>query len=323
MSETDTPASAGTESAPLIENDTPQGASDFDPFDTDTEDEEVIGGTEDEPEEAEQAEEPAEASSEEQAEDTEAEEAEAPKEASDDVVVALPDGSKVELAELKKGYLRQADYSRKTAELTNTRKAVSEQAERISRITETLVDSLAQRLPPKPDLALAAQDINAYTLQLAYHNEGLAEVERIIRLADEPKTVRESMTSEERATFLQEQRRMLSEALPITNDAKGWEKFQTDVRSVGRKVGLTDAEMEKIDDHRMLVLGYWAAKGMEAEQASRVAKQKVVSKPPVATQPRRQAAPPKSQDYVKHIRRASETGSVDDVLAAYMARKRG
>jgi hypothetical protein len=321
MSETDTPASAGTESAPLIENDTPQGASDFDPFDTDTEDEEVIGGTEDEPEEAEQAEEPAEASSEEQAEDTEAKEAEATKE--DDVVVALPDGSKVELAELKKGYLRQADYSRKTAELTNTRKAVSEQAERISRITETLVDSLAQRLPPKPDLALAAQDINAYTLQLAYHNEGLAEVERIIRLADEPKTVRESMTSEERATFLQEQRRMLSEALPITNDAKGWEKFQTDVRSVGRKVGLTDAEMEKIDDHRMLVLGYWAAKGMEAEQASRVAKQKVVSKPPVATQPRRQAAPPKSQDYVKHIRRASETGSVDDVLAAYMARKRG
>lgn len=321
MSETDTPASAGTESAPLIENDTPQGASDFDPFDTDTEDEEVIGGTEDEPEEAEQAEEPAEASSEEQAEDTEAKEAEATKE--DDVVVALPDGSKVELAELKKGYLRQADYSRKTAELTNTRKAVSERAERISRITETLVDSLAQRLPPKPDLALAAQDINAYTLQLAYHNEGLAEVERIIRLADEPKTVRESMTSEERATFLQEQRRMLSEALPITNDAKGWEKFQTDVRSVGRKVGLTDAEMEKIDDHRMLVLGYWAAKGMEAEQASRVAKQKVVSKPPVATQPRRQAAPPKSQDYVKHIRRASETGSVDDVLAAYMARKRG
>lgn len=322
MSETDTPASAGTESAPLIETDTPQGASDFDPFDTDTEDEEVIGGTEDETEEAEP--EPSdEAPAEQAAEEPEATEPEAPKEASDDVVVALPDGSKVELAELKKGYLRQADYSRKTAELTNTRKAVSEQAERISRITETLVDSLAQRLPPKPDLALAAQDINAYTLQLAYHNEGLAEIERVIRLADEPKSVKEGMTSEERATFLQEQRRMLSEALPITNDAKGWEKFQTDVRAVGRKVGLTDAEMEKIDDHRMLVLGYWAAKGMEAEEASKVAKQKVVSKPPVATPPRRQAAPPKSQDYVKHIRRAHETGSLEDVLAAHMTRKRG
>lgn len=320
MSETDTPASAGTESAPLIETDTPQGASDFDPFDTDTEEEEVIGGTEDETEEAEP--EPSdEAPAEQAAEEPEA--TEAPKEASDDVVVALPDGSKVELAELKKGYLRQADYSRKTAELTSTRKAVSEKAERISRITEALVDDLQARMPPAPDKALMYQDFQAYQMQKAIHEEALADIERIARFADEPKSVKDSMTKEDRDAFLLEQHRMLSEAVPFVKDPKGWEKFQTDVRAVGRKVGLTDAEMEKIDDHRMLVLGYWAAKGMEAEEASKVAKQKVVSKPPVATPPRRQAAPPKSQDYVKHIRRASETGSLDDVLAAHLSRKRG
>ena len=320
MSETDTLASAGTESATLIETDNPNETSQFDPFE-DTEEEEVIGGTEDEPEEAE-PEQSEEASGEEKAEDPEAEEAKAPKEASDDVVVALADGSKVELAELKKGYLRQADYSRKTAELTNTRKSVVEQAERMQRVADAFVETLIARLPPKPDLAMAQQDINAYNLQLAYHNEGMAEIERMISLADQPKTVAKQAAEQDRGQFLQEQRRMLIEALPMAGTEKGWEKLNTDVMAVGRKVGLSDAEMAGISDHRMLVLGYYAAKGMQAEEASKVAKQKVVSKPPVATAPARNARPVASQDYAKLIRKASETGSLDDVLAARLARVR-
>ena len=115
---------------------------------------------------------------------------------------------------------------------------------------------------------------------------------------------------------------MLIEALPMAGTEKGWEKLNTDVMAVGRKVGLSDAEMAGISDHRMLVLGYYAAKGMQAEEASKVAKQKVVSKPPVATAPARNARPVASQDYAKLIRKASETGSLDDVLAARLARVR-
>src|SRR5687767_11305753 len=40
----------------------------------------------------------------------------------DDVIISMPSGEKLELKELKSGYMRQGDYSRKTQELGNKRR---------------------------------------------------------------------------------------------------------------------------------------------------------------------------------------------------------
>lgn len=325
--ETDTLLNGGTESAHFTGTDTPDNFEFIERDDDNDEDEEA--GTkgaeapddEDEPvlsdgeegDDAEAAE-----------DDTSADDKDATASTvKDDVIVPMPDGSRVELGELKKGYLRQADFTRKTTDLANSRKVVSEQAVRIDRIVETFTDFLASRLPPEPGLDLLATDPQAYMLQKGQYDATLNQMRELFALADQPKALKKEIDTGDRREKLERENRALIEAVPMVGNERGRKQFFEDVFRAAGEFGFTDAEMKSADDHRLLVMAHYAAKGIAAEKAKAKAKEKVENVPPVSNaRPKASAPQPNKARYQDHMAALRKSGDMDDAVKAYLARQR-
>lgn len=155
--EFDTPAEAGTEDVQTPEHD--NSTEDWDFYDPEEDTEEAQeteetddgeGGDEDTPEDVDPE------------DDAEDQPDEAPQEAAEDAVVKLPDGEETTVGELIRGQLRQADYSRKTAEVAEQRRSVEAQAQRIAQINERLIAGLESLIPPPPDPSLAYSDARQF-----------------------------------------------------------------------------------------------------------------------------------------------------------------
>jgi hypothetical protein len=82
-----------------------------------------------------------------------ADEADKP-EPSDDVTVTV-NGEKVPLSDLKAGYMRQADYSRKTQEVANSRKSLDALSARVTASVDAIADFLSKQIPEAHDPSLA------------------------------------------------------------------------------------------------------------------------------------------------------------------------
>jgi hypothetical protein len=84
----------------------------------------------------------------------------------------------VTLSELRDGYLRQADYTRKTQAVTEQRKALDTQAEQVGKKYEeaaAILGAVSEQLlgtpPAKPDISLIRSDPQAYEEQKANYEQ--------------------------------------------------------------------------------------------------------------------------------------------------------
>lgn len=209
--------------------------------------------------------------------------------AEDGVTVALKDGSKVPLAELTKGYLREQDYRRKTQELGSERRSFAERSAQLAKTTESIVEQLSSLIPKAPEQALAYTDPTAYVQQQAAHQTALAQLQTLLAKAGEAKSLGDTTTDEIRNERLSKSNDLILEAFPALKDrAKRQEAdkktfaFATDV------MGFDAKELSGIEDGRMVVALHYARMGHEAEAAKKTAAIKVASKPPV-TMPKKPA----------------------------------
>ena len=310
--ETDTPAEAGTESVETPATDT---AIDFDywePGDDETPEtpeaeegatEEGEGEAEGQPEEAE-GEQP----------EAEAEPEDEPKRADATAKVTLADGTETTVGELAKGYLRQSDYSRKTQELSETRKRVEADASRIEGITQAFIDHLASMIPAEPDTGLALRDPAAYTRAKAQYDAALAQVQKLIEIGGQPKQITQGLHEEDHRALLAEESRKLAEAIPETATQEGKQRFWEGATTTAQELGFTAEELRTVTDHRLFVALDWARKGMAAEKAKAAAKAKAAKAPPVAPHKPGQAAAGANRN-AEAMRKARRTGRLEDVLA--------
>lgn len=306
--EADTVPTGATDNA-QPQSDTPETWDYYDPDDDqDTVASEENEGTDDE----------AEAEPEDTAEDeTEAEETDEADQSDDEqaepALVTLADGSKVTHDELVKGYLRQSDYTRKQQEAANERKALRAEAERIERITQTFVDHLASMVPPEPNPQLALTDPNKFTAQKAQYDAALAQVQRLIQMADEPKQVTQGISQEDHQRLVAAEKAKLTQALPRVATREGWEAFwKNDVQEVAREVGFTSEDLGKAIDHRLFLLVDLAKDGMAARKAKTAAKAKAETAPPIKKPG--QAAKQANRN-VEAMRKLARSGSIKDALA--------
>ena len=101
-----------------------------------------------------------------------------PIEFSDDSEVTLEDGSTVTLGDLKKGNLRQADYTRKTQDLAETKRQFEAKDQQLTGAAQNLVQQyevleqfLAQTAPQRPNAQMAQEDPFAFQqAQAAYYD---------------------------------------------------------------------------------------------------------------------------------------------------------
>lgn len=233
----------------------------------------------------------------------------------DEVVVTMDTGEQLPVKELKLGYMRQADYTRKTQESAQERKALEASAERINATIDAFSNYLASQLPPEPDPQLAFTDSNAYTQQKAVYDASLNQIRSIIDLGNQSKTAAQEMTQVDRDRTLQEENALLVQKLPALKDDAKRQEFNKATFETARKLGFSAEELNRTTDHRMLLLGHYARLGLEAEQAKATVAKKAEAAPPAKpVKGRTQQKDTGAEKQKAAIARLSKTGSIHDAL---------
>jgi len=232
----------------------------------------------------------------------------------DDVKITIEGVGELPLSEVKKGYLRQADYSRKTLETAEKAKAINAQAERVTRTVDAFASFLADQIPPEPPHTLAMTDHQAYVTQKAMHDSAMQQVNALLQMGAEPKAVVDSMSAEDRQAKLLEENEKLITAFPETSVPEKRQKFFQSAIDAAQAVGFSEAESKGHTDHRIYALAYWAKKGMAAEEARKAAKAKVAKAPPAAPAKRQKGDVGPAKGNREAMRRLSKTGSIEDAL---------
>ena len=235
-------------------------------------------------------------------------------EPADDATVTI-DGKALTVAELKKGYFREADYTRRTQELATKRRDLEALSTRVTNSVNAIAELLTSTVPKRPDDALALTDPQRHYKEMTLHNSAMAKVAEVIAKANEPKDALKTLTDEQRKEVLSTENAKLAEAFPQTSTPDGRKKFFENAASVARELGYSEEEIGQATDHRMFALAHYARIGMQAEAARAKAKQKVANVPPVAPnkrQPSQNAnAVRKNQEAMKRL---AKSGSIHDAM---------
>ena len=248
-------------------------------------------------------------------EPADAENGEAANEA-DNQIITLKGGDQVPLSELKLGYLRERDYRYKTQEVANKGRTLEGMTTRVTNTVKGIASYLAERLPPEPPRQLAFQNPVEYTRQKAMYDEGLANINQIIELANESTSVAGELTSSMNEETLQAESEKLAQVFPQTTKDEGRKAFFDQAFTAARELGFSDQELQGVSDHRLFGLAYYAQIGMKAEQARTKALTKVTAAPPATPNPRPNGGANQQVRQNKDaMQRLSKTGSIRDALA--------
>jgi len=251
--------------------------------------------------------------------ETETETAETDKataEPDDSIVIAMPGGEKLELKELKSGYLRDRDYRHKTTDLANKRRELEALSTRVSQSANAISEVLMSQVPKAPDQSLSLTDPLRYIQEKAQHEGALEFVNSIVERATSAKDVVNTLTNEQQAEVIQAEVAKLTEAFPEIVKPEGKKKFFDAALGAAREIGFSDQELGSITDHRHFKVLHYAKLGMEAEAAKAKAASKVVNVPPVAAQ-KRPAGPNATKVRANQdaMNRLAKSGSIHDAMA--------
>lgn len=275
----------------------------------DTPDEDEAALVDDEPEE------------EEATPEAEEEPEEAPEaEAGDDVLVTLDGDEKVTLKDLKAGYFRQADYTRKTTELAQERKAVEATkatlTERTS-VVETALQNLSGYLqgliPPEPPLQLAQTDPGRYQYQRALRESAIAELGQLVSIKGQVDTHKQSVSEQDQRAYMEAEGAKLVKAMPHLTDPGKRAAFDASVKAAALEFGFSEDEVAATVDHRILRLVHYARIGQRAEANRNNAARRVVETPKEG-KAKPSTVPARVVQNQRALRQLSKTGSLADAM---------
>ncbi len=228
--------------------------------------------------------------------------------ASDEATVEI-DGKAVSVAELKRGYLREADYTRKTQEVADGRREVEAAVQRLTALEATSRNNLelaeavmAAFVPPAPDPSMMEQDPIGY-MRAKEAREQAIGVMRQITL--QKQTSSQQATQEQQQSMAQAQKAELTrmvQVLPELATSQGQAKFLTDALEVGGKAyGLTEGEVRNIQSAKelMILKDALAYRKLQSQKMKAVAEAKKA--PPIVKPGARDAKPTNAVERLKKL----------------------
>jgi hypothetical protein len=232
----------------------------------------------------------------------------------------------VPLQELINGYQRTADYTRKTQQLADARKAqdaeiAAVRAER-ERYSQVLV-GLEQRLRstgPEPNWdQLRATDPVAFATTWAEHQRRAAEIGAVQAERQRVADLQAAHEQEIHAEFAQAEASRLLEVLPKWKDPKVASAERRAIVEYGLSNGFSAEELSQVVDHRAVLMLHKAMRYDQIRARQGNTRQQVAEAPPApvrgtAVAPGRSGA--KSQLTVAKNRLA-QTGRVRDAAAVF------
>lgn len=185
-------------------------------------------------------------------------EAEAPKPLTTTVKI---DGKEVELPieEVAKGYQRQADYSRKTAELAEARKAhdaetakVSEERAQYAQLLTALRSQIESEGEPDWQAIYAENPLNYVIARDQWRDKQERKAAASAEL-DRVTTLQAAQRTDAQRRAVAEGRDKLFATNPEWKDAKKWETARAAILTYAKDIGYTDAELSNANDPRAIV----------------------------------------------------------------------
>lgn len=234
------------------------------------------------------------------------------------------DGEQVTVTpeEVKASYMRQKDYTKKTQELAEQRRAFEAEANAVlserqqyQQLLGALAEQLQQTAGPEPDWdALRATDPIEYSLQWTEYQRKQQKQQVIAaeqqRLAQLQQVEQQKMM----AQTLERERQALLAVVPEWKDAEKAKAEKVMVIEQGKKLGFSDEELANAFDHRAIVALRKAA--LYDQLMSK--KQAVVNQKPAVA---KQVVKPGSKGTVDNSakkraeQRLNQTGSIRDAAA--------
>lgn len=211
-----------------------------------------------------------------------------PEETRLDAVVKLPDGTTATVQQLIDGNLKDADYRKKTDEVSKMRtgvqaeyKTVNERAQTLSKLV-TFVDKLVESaVPTRPDAALRERDPQTYADQLLAHEEAMEALNSFRGDAKPMLDAASQATADSLIAHRNEQYRLLVEKDPKFADSKHIGKFINASMAALSEAGYSPQEVQNAlgNDHRLVPIleGYLNWQRYVKNRAT--AKQKSAGKP--------------------------------------------
>lgn len=189
------------------------------------------------------------------------------------VTISLGDGKTevTTLGELKKGYLRTADYTRKTqalaaerTEVQTHRNDVAAEREMLKQSVETVMRFAKDLIPQEPTAAQWEELRIANPAQYAADREAWRSFrERLATVEATHRATLEGGKAEAIRTLndtVRVERQKLNEALPEWSDPRVRKADIASIKKAAVALGFSEAEVEATVDHRLMVMALKAAK---------------------------------------------------------------
>jgi hypothetical protein len=230
------------------------------------------------------------------------------------------------LTELKSLAQQGADYTKKTQQVAEQRKAV-EAEQRAIEEAKYMRDAYAERLQameqllssqqPQEDLeSLKESDPIGYAVRVAEMSQNK---EKLYAIQAERQRIAELQQAEQQQgmqQYLSQQAAVLSETLPEYSDPVKGEKLRSDLRSFAKNLGFSDQELSAVRDARH-VMALYKAMQYDKLQQSKPQLNKRVSEPPKTIKSGNSNTAVNSDQAKKTMAQLQKSGKVRDAASVF------
>lgn len=246
-------------------------------------------------------------------------------------VKAAGEEKEVTVDELIKNYQLGADYTKKTQEIAEQRKAIEAEAAAVRQASEVR-DLYLQRLQLVEGF-LTQQDAEVTPQELAEMKENdpvgyavkMAELterkENLKSLQLEKQRLAAEQQAERNKTIsarLAEEAQKLSQILPEFSDAKKGEQLRAELRSYGKKIGFTDQELSQVVDHRHVLALYNGMMHDKMQQNKSAVNKKISAAPKMMKSGTSSEKKSSNSEMIKKQKaKLRQTGRVRDAAALF------
>ena len=241
-----------------------------------------------------------------------------------EVYTVKVDGKEIEvtLDELQKGYSRTQDYTRKTQQIAETRKAVEAEAAAIRAEREQyaqLLGALKQQL----ESAEAPPDLdrlyNEDPIEWVRQRELLRDKQEKLAAIQSEQARLSQLTEQQRAKELQahlaSQQEALIQAVPEWKDPKKAQAEKALLVEFGKKIGFSEEELKNVYDHRAVIALRKAAL-YDQMMSKRGQIKPVINNGPRPAKPSAAGRVSTTTEATRAKQRLAKTGRVNDAVSA-------
>lgn len=230
------------------------------------------------------------------------------------------------LTELKSLAQQGADYTKKTQQVAEQRKALEAEQQAIEE-AKYMRDAYAERLQameqllnaqqPTEDLeSLKESDPIGYAVRVAEMSQNK---EKLYAIQAERNRIAEMQQAEQQQgmqQYLSQQAAVLSESLPEYSDPVKGEALRSDLRSFAKNLGFSDQELSAVRDARH-VMALYKAMQYDKLQQSKPQLNKRVSEPPKTIKSGNSNTATNTDQHKKAMAQLQKTGKIRDAVSAF------